>query len=151
MKIISKETTNQEKSKTVKPIPQPSKRVEPPVKKASSEIAKPVKVAKRAKKEVPVQSRPNKVVSEPTSNSYFHDAYNRFVSLLRFNITFKLSLGYTMRLVTLIAFLFIFVYISFAYFLFYQAQTELTNHSKVVGELFKVSDKIGRASCRERV
>lgn len=134
MKIISKETTVQEKPKIEKSVQRPTTRVEPAVKKV------PAKGGKPAKKQAPVQTRPKKVVSENATNSYFHDAYNRFVSLLRFNITFKLSLGYTLRLVALIAFLFIFVYISFSYFLFYQAQTALTNQSKIVEELFKASD-----------
>lgn len=138
MKIISKEPTNQEKSQNTRAVQPPLKHVEP--RKTQTKPHKKKVPAKVVKKQAPVPSRPKEAPTKRTSNSYFHDSYNRFVSLLRFNITFKLSLGYTLRLVALIAFLFIFVYISFSYYLFYNAQTALINHSQVVGELFTITD-----------
>ena len=43
--------------------------------------------------------------------SYLSVTYDRFVSLIRFNITFKLTIGYAIRLVFLISFLLFFVYV----------------------------------------
>lgn len=60
--------------------------------------------------------------SEPT---YFESLIEKFVSLLRFNITFKLTIGYTLRLVFLIVFLFVVVYGSFSFYLYYNAQNEM--------------------------
>lgn len=67
--------------------------------------------------------------------SYLSITYDRFVSLLRFNITFKLTLGYAIRLVLLIAFLFFFVYVSFSYYLFYDAQQTMKEDLRYVGQI----------------
>lgn len=80
---------------------------------------------KRAKKIKPTKSEIAAMKREREKPSYFSTTYDRFISLIRFNITFKLTLGYTVRLFFLIAFLFFFIYISFAYYLFYNAQEEL--------------------------
>ena len=71
--------------------------------------------------------------------SYLSTQYDRFVSLLRFNITFKLTLGYAIRLLFLIAFLFFFIYVSFSYFLFYNAQENLKNDSTYVTSILERS------------
>ncbi len=80
---------------------------------------------KRAKKIKPTKSEIAAKKREREKPSYFSITYDRFISLIRFNITFKLTLGYAVRLFFLIAFLFFFIYISFAYYLFYNAQEEL--------------------------
>ena len=80
---------------------------------------------KRAKKIKPTKSEIAAMKREREKPSYFSTTYDRFISLIRFNITFKLTLGYAVRLFFLIAFLFFFIYISFAYYLFYNAQEEL--------------------------
>lgn len=62
---------------------------------------------------------------QPGEN-YFASSYDRFISLIRFNITFKLALGYALRLVLLTAFLFFVIYGAFSYYLFYDAQKQLS-------------------------
>lgn len=62
--------------------------------------------------------------------------YERFISLLRFNITFKLTLGYSIRVVSMLAFIFITAYLSFSYFLFYQTQTALSKNDLYIQSLF---------------
>lgn len=73
-------------------------------------------------------------ISEP---SYMAKSYDRFISLLRFNITFKLTLGYTYRVIFLIAFLFITSYLSFSYFLYYQTQGSLSKNDVYVQSLLQ--------------
>ena len=67
--------------------------------------------------------------------SYLSVTYDRFVSLIRFNITFKLTIGYAIRLVFLISFLLFFVYVSFSYYLFYDAQQTIKEDIKYIGQL----------------
>lgn len=57
---------------------------------------------------------------------------DQFMSLIRFNITFKLTLGYTFRLVGIILFLFIGVYLAFSYFLFHNAQLQLNENASFI-------------------
>lgn len=73
-------------------------------------------------------------ISEP---SYMAKSYDRFISLLRFNITFKLTLGYTYRVIFLIAFLFITSYLSFSYFLYYQTQGSLSKNDAYIQSLLQ--------------
>ncbi len=70
--------------------------------------------------------------SEPT---YFQKQFNRFASLLRFNITFKLTLGYMMRLVFLISLIAVSVYGSFAFYLVYDTQNTLAEKQAYVDSL----------------
>jgi signal transduction histidine kinase len=58
--------------------------------------------------------------------------YERFMSLLRFNITFKLSLGYTLRLFFLLIFLFSAMGIGFGYYLYDRASNNLDIESAYV-------------------
>ncbi|GAU77986.1 HAMP domain-containing sensor histidine kinase [Fusibacter sp. 3D3] len=73
-------------------------------------------------------------ISEP---SYMAKSYDRFISLLRFNITFKLTLGYTFRVIFLIAFLFATSYLSFSYFLYYQTQGSLSKNEVYIQSLLQ--------------
>lgn len=100
------------------------------VKKTSDE--RPVKQSKKTapkkvkptKDEIAAKRREQRESDKP---SYFSTTYDRFISLIRFNITFKLTLGYAIRLILLIAFLFFFIYVSFSYYLFYNAQENMKN------------------------
>ena len=124
MKIISKETI--EPTRPTKKSSQPEKIV----KQNEKQTQKPKPVAEKPK---PVVSDAKKVKAPQSSESgatYLSDALERFFSLIRFNITFKLTLGYAIRLIFLIVFLFIFIYASFSYFLFYNAQLNLSNEAK---------------------
>ncbi|GAB6106367.1 sensor histidine kinase [Fusibacter bizertensis] len=67
--------------------------------------------------------------------SYLSITYDRFVSLIRFNITFKLTIGYAIRLVFLISFLLFFVYVSFSYYLFYDARQTIKEDIKYIGQI----------------
>lgn len=67
--------------------------------------------------------------------SYLSVTYDRFVSLIRFNITFKLTIGYAIRLVFLISFLLFFVYVSFSYYLFYDARQTIKEDIKYIGQI----------------
>ena len=69
--------------------------------------------------------------------SYMAKSYDRFISLLRFNITFKLTLGYTFRVIFLIAFLFVSSYLSFSYFLYYQTQGSLSKNDVYIQSLLQ--------------
>ncbi len=73
-------------------------------------------------------------ISEP---SYMAKSYDRFISLLRFNITFKLTLGYTFRVIFLIVFLFVTSYLSFSYFLYYQTQGSLSKNDVYIQSLLQ--------------
>lgn len=92
-------------------------------------------VGKQPKKAVPKKVKLTKDViaarrreqRDREKPSYFSTTYDRFISLIRFNITFKLTLGYAIRLILLIAFLFFFIYVSFSYYLFYNAQETMKN------------------------
>ena len=148
MKIISKDTEEiQQIVKTPPPrkrktgdgdtsgrsVVEPSKPSKTEQRKAHLEKEKRRREQIKQKKSAPVRSAkesPKKQVvqksipkdSEPT---YFESMIEKFVSLLRFNITFKLTLGYTLRLVFLIVFLFVVVYGSFSFYLYYNAQNEM--------------------------
>jgi signal transduction histidine kinase len=95
----------------------------------ANQVSKPTKKStskkvKRSKSEISAEKR---IVHDPDKPSYFSTTYDRFISLIRFNITFKLTLGYAIRLILLIAFLFFFIYVSFSYYLFYNAQENMKN------------------------
>jgi signal transduction histidine kinase len=137
MKIISKDT---EEIQQVVKTPPPRKRktgdgdtsgrsvVKPSISsKTEQRIAHLEKEKRRReqnknKKVAPVTPEKKIENSEPT---YFETMIEKFVSLLRFNITFKLTLGYTLRLIFLIVFLFVVVYGSFTFYLYYTAQNEI--------------------------
>lgn len=86
----------------------------------------------------PRKPRPAPVENKQASpESYFSLSLDRFYSLLRFNITFKLTLGYTIRIVALIAFLFVFVYASFSYYLFYSGQNALNDELSYLEQLIQ--------------
>lgn len=94
---------------------------ERPVKQTNKKVPKK---AKPTKDDIAAKRRDQR---EPDKPSYFSTTYDRFISLIRFNITFKLTLGYAIRLILLIAFLFFFIYVSFSYYLFYDAQENMKN------------------------
>ncbi len=77
------------------------------------------------------------VYTPPPEPSYMAKSYDRFISLIRFNITFKLTLGYGFRIVFLIAFLFVSTYFGFAYFLFYQTQGNLSRSDVYIQSLLQ--------------
>ena len=92
-----------------------------PVKQTKKAVPKKVKLTKD---EIAAKRQEQREREKP---SYFSTTYDRFISLIRFNITFKLTLGYAIRLILLIAFLFFFIYVSFSYYLFYNAQENMKN------------------------
>ena len=71
--------------------------------------------------------------------SYLSVQYNKFISLLRFNITFKLTLGYAIRLIFLIGFVFFVIYISFSYYMFYDAGLQLKDDVKFISNQLSLS------------
>lgn len=77
----------------------------------------------------------NEKQKRDTGQSYLSVSYDRFVSLLRFNITFKLTIGYAIRLLFLIGLLFFIVYVSFSYYLFYEAGQDLKEDIRYVAEI----------------
>ncbi len=77
----------------------------------------------------------NEKQKRDTGQSYLSVSYDRFVSLLRFNITFKLTVGYAIRLLFLIGLLFFIVYVSFSYYLFYEAGQDLKEDIRYVAEI----------------
>ncbi|MDH8677704.1 ATP-binding protein [Fusibacter bizertensis] len=164
MKIISKETINSTETKHSKRRDKPretsatksknpakkviktqmkqvitEKSIKPPVQ--PSIVTTPPKVQKKPKltKDEVTKKRIAHIEAErdkrKAGQSYFSVSYDRFVSLIRFNITFKLTIGYAIRLVFLIAFLFFFVYISFSYYLFYDAQQTIKEDIRYIGQV----------------
>lgn len=79
----------------------------------------------RSVKESPKKEAIQKPIPKDNEPTYFESMIEKFVSLLRFNITFKLTLGYTLRLIFLIVFLFVVVYGSFSFYLYYSSQNEM--------------------------
>ncbi len=137
MKIISKDTEEiQQAVKTPPPrkrktgdgdtsgrsVVKPSSSSKTEQRKAHLEKEKRRREQSKNKKVAPVTPEKKIEISEPT---YFETMIEKFVSLLRFNITFKLTLGYTLRLIFLIVFLFVVVYGSFTFYLYYTAQNEM--------------------------
>lgn len=149
MKIISKEP----ESKTIKQTPPPAAetkkgpatKVTPPESKPVSKPVSKPEVKKDVRVKVAIDQPKKKPKTPPSSaqkkpsppkateadrhqpgENYFASTYDRFISLIRFNITFKLALGYALRLVFLTAFLFFVIYGAFSYYLFYDAQKQLS-------------------------
>lgn len=133
MKIISKTPENQNLMPSTQKVPSIPK-TEP-----TKKVAKPVKAREDGLSEqAPRKPRPTRVENkQPSQESYFSQSLDRFYSLLRFNITFKLTLGYTIRIVALIAFLFVFVYASFSYYLFYSGQNVLNDELSYLEQLIQ--------------
>ncbi|OJV65968.1 MAG: hypothetical protein BGO41_08525 [Clostridiales bacterium 38-18] len=77
----------------------------------------------------------NEKQKRDTGQSYLSVSYDRFVSLLRFNITFKLTVGYAIRLLFLIGFLFFAIYVSFSYYLYYEAGQDLKEDIRYIAEI----------------
>lgn len=147
MKIISKDNVNQsnpttrtsksEKSVAIKQIETSPKTKAPNAQKSEAKPA--VTPAKKSR------SSHAKKKTQPQAEigaTYLSDALERFFSLIRFNITFKLTLGYAIRLILLIVFLFIFIYASFSYFLYYNAQLSLSGDAKYLESILVSSDAI---------
>jgi len=124
MKIISKETVEKAETRS-QSIPKTTSAKKDPIKKAL------------LKKEAPIKQNQKTPPKEKTA--YFAMTYDRFISLIRFNITFKLTLGYAVRLLLLIAFLFFFIYVSFSYYLFYSAQENLKEDRLYIDALLEVA------------
>lgn len=85
----------------------------------------------------PVAKTPAKEKIQYQEPSELETFYDRMVSLIRFNITFKLTLGFGFRLVSLIVLIFISVYIAFTYYLIYEGQNKLTIHENHVAYLLE--------------
>ncbi|MBE0449350.1 MAG: HAMP domain-containing histidine kinase [Clostridia bacterium] len=144
MKIISKDTEEMQQAvKTPPPrkrktgdgdtsgrsVVKPSTSSKTEQRKAHLEKEKRRREQIKNKKVAPVTSEKKIENSEPT---YFETMIEKFVSLLRFNITFKLTLGYTLRLIFLIVFLFVVVYGSFSFYLYFTAQNEMDSSYALV-------------------
>jgi len=142
-KPISTPTPTSQKTKSTSQHTKPTShqaKPSPQQTKLSSQHTKTTKQTKAPQKKVASTTKPiAKEQERDKTTSYFAIQYDRFVSLLRFNITFKLTLGYAIRLLFLIAFLFFFIYISFSYFLFYNAQENLKMDTSYVNTLITTS------------
>lgn len=90
----------------------------------------------RNKKKAGKQKEVTKSRDEPT---YFRSKYDEFISLIRFNITFKLSIGYALRLISLLLFLFVSIYFAFSYYLYYSCRESLSANSDFVQEYISAS------------
>lgn len=66
--------------------------------------------------------------------------YNRFISLLRFNITFKLTIGYSLRLIRFILFFVILCYGAFTYYLYFSTDNAILAHQNYLKTYFEASD-----------
>lgn len=116
----------------------------PPAKmQAAPSHPKPVQTSKNNRQPEPkkdvVRERRDHIAKEKalreSGQSYLSVQYNKFISLIRFNITFKLTLGYAIRLIVLIALLFATVYLSFSYYLFYSKQQTLKDDLAYIEDL----------------
>lgn len=140
MKIVSKDgIINPENNKVQTPKPQNHKgQSGKPQNVSRQAAAKPRQAEPRPKKNAvpsdgvkgvsktkPVAKKEVKSL-EASSDSL----YNRFMSLLRFNITFKLTLGYSIRLIQFIIFFVLLCYGAFTYYLYTDADEKLTHHQK---------------------
>jgi hypothetical protein len=86
----------------------------------------------RNKKKAGKQKEVTKSRDEPT---YFRSKYDEFISLIRFNITFKLSIGYALRLISLLLFLFVSIYFAFSYYLYYSCRESLSANSELTASI----------------
>ncbi|HAS73777.1 MAG TPA: hypothetical protein DCS67_06500, partial [Clostridiales bacterium UBA8960] len=143
MKIISKESIE---SKQVKrPEPSTKKQVEKKVPVSPVKNVKNVKHVKNVEtvKHVRAKRPPKPGADYPNGPSYISESLERFFSLIRFNITFKLTLGYAIRLILLIVFLFVFIYASFSYYLFYNAQLSLSKDAMLIETILTENHGVG--------
>lgn len=146
MKIISKDT--EEIQKTVKTPPPRNRKtgdgdttgrsvVKPSTSNKTEQRKAHLEKEKRRREQIKNKKMAKEVVQKPipqdSEPTYFETMIEKFVSLLRFNITFKLTLGYTLRLIFLIVFLFVVIYGSFSFYLYYSAQNEMDSSYDFVG------------------
>jgi signal transduction histidine kinase len=112
-------------TKASKPIVAPvSAPVSPPVSAKANASAKTVAGEKHA----PVFER---------ERSYLGQRIDQFLSLLRFNITFKLTIGYAFRLVFIFVILMALIYAAFSYYLFYTGEKRLDENLDYVQALLQ--------------
>lgn len=155
MKIVSKDgiySPNQKKA----PEPAPSKRPHPrqrpksrPKPKSSVNLNLDVSLKSKKNEKAPLTkpiSKPpspkNNVQKEPKKNTVSNRVaqeadtlYNRFISLLRFNITFKLTVGYSLRLIRFIVFFVLLCYGAFTYYLYFDADNQLNHHQRYLNAI----------------
>ena len=106
---------------------------------SSRTVNQNVKPNRTVKKKNVVENRKDHLAREKelreSGQSYLSIQYNKFTSLIRFNITFKLTIGYALRLLFLIGFLFATIYIAFSYYLFYDKQQDMKSELAYVEDL----------------
>lgn len=161
MKIVSKDTvtgkTPQKPAQNQKVQSQSKSQTEPKPKSQGVRQASKPKSTKnnsnsreiQAKRRAHIENQKQKRKAPPQQNeeiSDFQKAYNNFISLIRFNITFKLTVGYSMRLIALILFIIIGSYSAFSYFLYYQAEQTLIKQEAHV--LTLLNDPVDRSNTR---
>lgn len=76
----------------------------------------------------------------------FRTIFNQALSLLRFNITFKLTLGYTFHIVSLLVFILGLSYLGIAFFGIQSMREKLDVQSQVVESLIQLDDSAGHQS-----
>jgi signal transduction histidine kinase len=95
------------------------------LKRKKKRLKKSVKRNKSAQKSTAPDKKASKTAIKTKEPSHFQSQIEKITSLLRFNITFKLTLGYAFRLVLMLGFIMVLIYTSFSYYLFYTAENTL--------------------------
>jgi|GEM_PF-167233 len=81
----------------------------------------------------------------PKEPSQLQRKIEEITSLIRFNITFKLTLGYAFRLVLMFTFIMVLIYASFSYYLFYTAEDALQSKVIYIESVLSTEDGIEHA------
>ena len=82
-----------------------------------------------------VSARRDLKVKENEEHSYLGQRIEQVASLIRFNITFKLTLGYALRIIMMLIFVITTAYAAFSYYLFYDAQSRFNDNIQYVSSL----------------
>lgn len=69
------------------------------------------------------------------ARSYLGSRFEQVTSLIRFNITFKLTLGYALRYVMVLVFIITAAYASFAYYLFYESDNKMASQVSYIEQM----------------
>lgn len=151
MKIVSKDgiqSSNIQSGSTSqkqRPRPRPRPRPSQPPKQSSrrSESAPPPKQEQKQPKPVAAPKKkpvPQRKAVTPPATTEANTLYNRFISLLRFNITFKLTVGYSLRLIRFIMFFVVLCYGAFTYYLYFNTDNALLAHQDYLKTYFEASN-----------
>ncbi len=145
MKIVSKDTVAQspqrQSPKRQAPKRQKNKSEARRVTRSAPKTSKAPKASKRKPVPKPVPKvEPVYRYEEDPEASEFSKFTNRIASLFRFNITFKLSLGFSMRLIGFILFMVIGLYGAFTYYLYYSSESALETHKAYLSTVWETPE-----------